>query len=90
MISNTFVLSLFNDSHDQILTSIDQVTHAESILSLFAGTNPAHWVLGHVVVARCNFMMPLDIPSIWDWETCKLFIPGSSPSAVAAEKIAFG
>jgi hypothetical protein len=33
--------------------------------------------------------MPLDIPSIWEWSTCKQFIPGSKPATDPYNHIAF-
>jgi len=48
-----------------------------------------HWIVGHIVVARCNFLMMLDVPSIWDWSTCEFFIPGSAPTAEAADQVGF-
>lgn len=70
---------IFQESYDKAKEATDQIGHEESIRPFEGGGNSMHWMVGHMVVSRCNFMMLLDVPSIWDWATCKLFIPGSSP-----------
>ena len=83
------LISRFRESHEEITAHTDAITHLESIQSPVAGHNSMHWIVGHIVVARCNFLVFFDVPSIWDWPTCEHFIPGSAPSAAAAEHIAF-
>ncbi len=89
MIAPALLNSLFVDSHAKIKTHTQQITHAQSVQTPAWGGNCMHWVVGHVVVARCNFLMLLDTPSIWDWATFKLFIPGSTPTDTAAELVSF-
>jgi hypothetical protein len=45
--------------------------------------------LGHVVVARCNFLMMLDVSSIWGMDKCRRYIPGSAPVTDADDAIPF-
>ena len=87
--SPDLIYRLYAESYEQINAFCQGIDHAESILPPAEGGNPIHWLLGHIVVSRCNFLMMLDQPSIWDWATCAYFIPGSSPSAAAAETIQF-
>jgi hypothetical protein len=89
MIAPTLLCSLFVDSYTKIKTYTLHITHEESIQSPIPGSNCMHWIVGHIVVARCNFSMLLDTPSIWDWPTCELFVPGSTPSAAAANQCNF-
>ena len=89
MIAPQLLCTLFLDNHIKIKESTANITHEQSIQISSFGDNSLHWIVGHLVVARCNFMMPLDVPSIWDWPTCKLFIPGSSPTIEAAEHLHF-
>jgi len=89
MIAPALLRSLFLESYVKIKEHTAQITHAESVQSPVLGANCMHWIVGHVVVARCNFLMLLDTPSIWDWSTCELFIPGSTPTAAAANHIRF-
>ena len=89
MITATLLRNLFEESFHQIRNSVNDITMEESLLTPDWGGNCLHWVLGHVVVSRCNFMMLLNVPSIWDWATCKLFIPGSVPAADTSGRIAF-
>lgn len=89
MIKPAFLQTLFEESYTQIKEQINQIDHAQSLQTPIEGVNCLHWIVGHVVVSRCNFSMLLDVPSIWDWPTCKLFIPGSTPTSEAQEKIKF-
>jgi hypothetical protein len=89
MIAPALLSALFTDSHAKIKAHTQQITHAQGIQTPAWGGNCMHWVVGHIVVARCNFLMLLDAPSIWDWATCKLFIPGSTPTDAAAQHVSF-
>ena len=89
MVAPAFLRSLFLDSYTKVKTCTMQITHQESIQPPIGGGNCVHWIVGHIVVARCNFLMLLDTSSIWDWPTCKLFVPGSVPTAEAANHICF-
>jgi len=88
-ITSALLRSLFLDSYAKIKTHTMQITHAESVRSPVSGANCIHWIVGHVVVARCNFLTLLDTPSIWDWPTCECFIPGSKPTIETAARIRF-
>jgi hypothetical protein len=88
-ISPSILHSLFTDSYNKILAHSKGISHAESIQTILPGANPMHWILGHIVVARCNFSMLLEVPSIWEWATCALFVPGSEPSDDTARQISF-
>lgn len=87
MTNPALLKSLFKESYSNIIAYTSQIKHADSLLSPIEGVNCVHWIVGHIVVSRCNFSMLLDVPSIWDWPTCKLFIPGSTPTKEAPEKI---
>jgi hypothetical protein len=89
MTKATFIQSLFQESYSKAKESTSQISHQESIRSPIESVNCVHWVVGHIVVSRCNFLMLLDTPSIWDWPTCKLFIPGSIPTAETPTQISF-
>jgi len=89
MIAPALLCSSFLESYTKIKEHTQQITHAESVQSPVLGSNCMHWIVGHIVVARCNFLMLLDTPSIWNWSTCELFIPGSTPTAATANHIRF-
>jgi hypothetical protein len=89
MIQPSFLQSMFEESFMKVKEHTNQIGHAESVHSPIAGVNCVHWIVGHLVVSRCNFSMLLEVPSIWDWSTCKLFIPGSTPTTETPEKIGF-
>jgi hypothetical protein len=89
MIQPPFLQSLFVASYEQIKAHTLEIGHAASIRRPREGLNCVHWMVGHIVVSRCNFSMLLEVPSIWDWPTCKLFIPGSTHTPETAEQIAF-
>lgn len=73
----------------QIMARIKQLSHAQSVQTPVPRTNCIHWIVAHIVVARINFMRPLDIAPIWEWSICEHFIPGSSPTAATADQIRF-
>ena len=81
---------LFGESYGLVKAAAAGLGHEESVRAPAYGGNSIHWIVGHLVVARCNFLTLLAVPSIWDWPTCKLFIPGSSPSAESAAAMDFG
>lgn len=89
MLTATMLSARFAESYEQIRRAIAAVTHAESLQTPLPGVNPLHWLVGHVVVSRVNFLMLLEVPSIWPWAVCKWFIPGSSSSAESATGISF-
>ena len=89
MIAPQLLNTLFLDNHAKIIEATANITHGQSIQTPSFGGNCIHWVVGHLVVARCNFLILLNCPSIWDWPTCRLFIPGSSPSVESADHIRF-
>ena len=89
MIAPAILHSLFVESYTKLKDITKDVTHDDSVQSPLPGTNCMHWIVGHIVVARCNFLMLFDTPSIWDWPTCELFIPGSAPTPAAADHISF-
>ncbi len=89
MIAPQLLRTLFFDNHTKIKEATANLTHEESIQNPSFGGNCIHWIVGHLVVARCNFLTLLDVPSIWDWPTCKLFVPGSSPTVEAADHLRF-
>ena len=89
MVQPTFLQSLFEESYAKVRQATDQIEHAESIQSAIQGVNSMYWIVGHIVVSRCNFSMLLDVPSIWNWATCKLFIPGSISTTETTQQISF-
>ncbi|MGD8457353.1 MAG: DinB family protein [Anaerolineales bacterium] len=79
MISPQLFQTLYQDSYALVKQNIEGIDHQDSLYQPPYGGNCANWILGHIIVARCNFMMMLDVPSIWDMDRCRLFIPGSPP-----------
>lgn len=80
---------IFIDNHRWIVEAIKGLTHAESIQTPPFGGCTIHWTAGHILVARCNFMLHLGLPSLWDFAICKFFIPGTLPSDQAAHQVPF-
>ncbi len=89
MIEPRLLEALFEDTCSTVKRQIDEVTHLESVYQPPFGGNCVNWIVGHLVVARCNFLMLLDAPSIWDVARCRLFIPGSIPVANADDAVPF-
>jgi len=89
MISLQILKTLYEDSYALITQHIDGINHSESLYQPPYGGNCANWILGHIITARCNFMVMLDIPSIWNMAQCRQFIPGSDPITRVNDAILF-
>jgi hypothetical protein len=89
MISQQLLKTLYEDSYAHVKQQIEGIKHQESIYQPPFGGNCVNWILGHIIVARCNFMMMLEIPSIWDMAQCRLYIPGSIPITGENDAILF-
>jgi hypothetical protein len=81
MLTPDMLNTRFSESYGQIMEVVTPLTHAESVSRPLPGINPMHWLVGHVVVARVNFLTMLAEPSMWPWDICRCFIPGSVPTA---------
>ena len=79
MIQPRFLQALFVDTYDDIRQQTQGITHGDSVQQPPFAENCINWILGHLVVARCNFLMLLEVPSIWSMDQCRRFIPGSAP-----------
>ena len=89
MLTPTILSARFTESYGQIRQAITAISHAESLRTPLPGVNPMHWLVGHVVVSRANFLTLLGVPSIWPWAICKWFIPGSSSTAESVAGLTF-
>ncbi len=89
MIDSQLLCALFTDTYASVKRQIEGLSHPESVYQPPFGGNCANWIVGHLVVARCNFMMLLDVPSIWSMDQCRRFIPGSSPVTGADDAVPF-
>ncbi len=89
MIQPQFLSDQFVDSHSAIKLYTMGITHAESVWQPPFGGNSVNWILGHLVVSRCNFLMLLDVPSIWTMDQCLRFVPGSAPVTGDADSVPF-
>jgi len=89
MIRRKILFMLFTDSYDAIKQQIESISHSVSVQQPPFGGNCIHWITGHLVVARCNLLLLLDVPSIWQIDKCKKFVPGSSPIINAEDAIPF-
>lgn len=89
MISSPELAKLFNNSYHDVRRAVRDLSHEESLSLLMAGVNPAHWILGHIVVARCNILALLGEAPIWPWSICERFISGSHPVTDPAEALEF-
>jgi hypothetical protein len=89
MIQPKFLSDQFIDSHSAIKLYTMGITHAESVWQPPFGGNSVNWIMGHLVVSRCNFLMLLDVPSIWTKDQCMRFIPGSAPVTGDGDSVQF-
>ena len=79
MLHSQFISELYCDTYGQVKSATTGIDHSHSLLEIAPGINCLNWIVGHIVVARCNFLMFLDVPSIWGLEQIRRFVPGSTP-----------
>lgn len=79
IIRPAFFIDQYASSYQQIKESTDGISHRDSLQEIIFGVNSLNWHVGHVVVARTNFLVILGVPSIWPWDMIKIYIPGSPP-----------
>ena len=89
MVEPRFLQALFVDTYDAIRRQMEGITHSDSVRQPPFDGNCINWILGHVVVARCNFLMMLDVPSIWGMDKCRRYIPGSAPITGTDDAVPF-
>ncbi len=89
MVRSRFLQEMFTASYSSIKEYSKDVTHTESIWQPPFGGNSINWIMGHLVVSRCNFLMLLDVPSIWSMDQCLRFIPGSVPVTEDANSVPY-
>ncbi|MGB3715930.1 MAG: DinB family protein [Candidatus Promineifilaceae bacterium] len=89
MIHPQFLEEVFADSYSAIQHHTKEIRHTESVWQPPFGGNSINWIMGHLVVSRCNFLMLLDVPSIWSMDQCLRFIPGSSPVTEEVDSVPF-
>jgi hypothetical protein len=65
MIRPLFLSWQYSDTYNQVKASTIDISHSESLLDIAPEVNCLNWLVGHIVVARCNFLTFLDVPSIW-------------------------
>ena len=79
MVRPRFIEELYIDSYELIKQHTVGISHTASLWQPPSGDNCINWLLGHLIVSRCNFLMLLNAPSIWSMEQCRRFMPGSRP-----------
>ena len=89
MIHVQFLQEIFVDSYSSVKLHTMSITHAESVWQPPFGGNSINWIMGHLVVSRCNFMIPLGGASIWTMDQCMRFIPGSAPVTGDSDSVPF-
>ena len=87
MVRPRFIEELYVDSYDVVKHHTAGISHSASLWRPSSGTNCINWLLGHLIVSRCNFLMLLGAPSIWSMEQCRRFMPGSPPVTGEADSI---
>jgi len=79
MDERTLLIELYKDSYSLVKNQLDGINDTEALIQPSWGGNCINWIAGHLVVARCNLLIMLGSPSVWDMNTCRKYIPGSPP-----------
>ncbi|MEK6220878.1 MAG: DinB family protein [Chloroflexota bacterium] len=78
MISPQLLKVMYTDTYEMIMSPLKGISEAQSLDQPADGGNCINWIVGHITVARVNFMMLLDVPPIWTMDICRKYIPGSA------------
>ena len=89
MIRAQFIEERFVESYGAIRRDTAGLSHGATLWQPPFGGNCINWIVGHLVVSRCNFLMLLDVPSIWNMDQCRRFMPGSQPVTIEAGSVPF-
>ena len=73
------LISMYSYSYFLVCQGIEGITHQESLIIPNGISNPANWILGHIITSRCNVLAILEIDPPWDFQRCKPYIPDSKP-----------
>ena len=85
-----FLQELYEDSYALVKNQIEGISEGESLFQPPWGGNCVNWILGHLIVARCNILKMLDAPSVWEMEVCRHYVPGSDPVTGADDSVPIG
>lgn len=67
MLHSQFTSELYCDTYGQVKSATTGIDHSHSLLEIAPGINCLNWIVGHIVVARCNFLMFLNVPPSGAW-----------------------
>jgi uncharacterized damage-inducible protein DinB len=81
MLESKFLTEIYTTSYNALKNNVNSITHSQSLQQPSWGGNCLNWIVGHIVIARLNFLTLLEIESVWGWNEIRLYIPGSSPIA---------
>jgi hypothetical protein len=79
MISQKMLLTMYEYSYFLVNQGIGDITREESLFVPEGISNPANWILGHIITSRCNVLAMLKVDPPWDFQKCKPYIPDSKP-----------
>ena len=79
MISQKMSLAMYEYSYFLVSEGIKELNHKKSMLFPPGGSNPANWILGHIMASRCNVLAMLKTDPPWDFSRCSPYIPDSKP-----------
>jgi hypothetical protein len=89
MISPQLLKKMYIDTYEMLKPPLKGISEAQSLAQPADGGNCINWIVGHITVARVNFMMLLDVPPMWNMEICRKFIPGSAAITNADQTLPF-
>ena len=87
MVRPHFICEQYVESYTSVKQQVQGISHSASVQQPPFEGNSINWILGHLVVSRCNFLMLLDMPSIWSMAQCRRFMPGSPPITGEADSV---
>ena len=68
MISRKMLITMYEYSFFLVGQSIKEINHQDSLITTPGSPNPANWILGHIMVSRCNVLAMLKIEPPWDFD----------------------
>ena len=67
----TLLIERYQYSYALAKKQMEGISDGEALIHPTWGGNCINWIAGHLVVARCNLLVMLKQPSVWEMNTCR-------------------
>ncbi|GEM47347.1 DinB family protein [Deinococcus cellulosilyticus] len=79
-ISLETLIAMYERNNLFLKRHLNAFNHSGNLASAFDGGPNAHWILGHLIKSRTDFLLEWRAPAVWSAEECRPFAAGEGPS----------